>query len=83
MIRMPRARHAALAGALTVMLLLPVDAQAQFGFPGGIMFNIRPHYYGGGGGGGGRGRHRYHGESNNNENNNTPSSTPATSRPTP
>ena len=55
MIPLPRARHAAIAGALAVMMLLPADAQAQFGIPGGIIFNIRPHIGGGGGGYGGGG----------------------------
>jgi hypothetical protein len=76
-------------GALAVMMLLPADAQAQFGFPGGIIFNIRPHIggFGGGGYGGGGGGRRHHSRgdtssSNNNSNsngNNTPSSAPATS----
>ena len=80
MIPLPRTRHAAIAGALAVMMLLPADAQAQFGFPGGIMFNIRPHIGGGGysGGGGGRRHHSRGGDTSSNSNN-TPSSAPATS----
>jgi hypothetical protein len=80
MIPLPRARHAAIAGALVVMMLLPADAQAQFGIPGGIMFNIRPHIGGGGGGyGGGGRRHHSRGGDTSSNSNNTPSSAPATS----
>jgi hypothetical protein len=67
-------------GALAVLMLLPADAQAQFGFPGGIMFNIRPHIGGGGGGyGGGGRRHHSRGDNSGNSSNSSPSSAPATS----
>lgn len=79
MISTPRARHAALVGALAVMMLLPADAQAQFGFPGGIIFNIRPHIGGGGGGYGGGGGRRHHSRGDTSNNSNTPSSAPAAS----
>jgi len=79
MVPLPRGRHAALVGALAVMMLLPAESQAQFGFPGGL-FNIRPHIGGGGYGVGGyRNGGRRHSRGDTSSNSNTPSSAPATS----